>query len=165
MPRKAKSQEEKWILFNFLMPPMMKYRIEHLAFRKRIKQSVMARFAMDEYLAKYADEEDDKGFVEMMTRQQQEKMNLARPKDTHTSRMIPIQAWKSIRLEQKEYDIAGVLRDEDFDAWIDCLEQNKASIEQTNPEYERIIGTFDLLIAKLRQEREEYKCGKISYKV
>ena len=88
-------------------------------------------------------------------RERKVRLSLMKPKSRHRAMMQPIQAWNSIEVEREEYKKLGLITPEVFDSWITMLEENKASIEDDNPEYKLICDTFDTLILKLREQRRD----------
>lgn len=150
---KWKMRGGRWVLFNLRLPPNMKARIESVSLRKGESQSELVRLAIDEYLLKHAESEEERKASEIATRQRRERINLMQPKDGFKTEMQVFGAWATIKKARKGFEELGILISEDFDAWIKRLEENKTSIDPENPERIRIQKKFDLLIARLSKEK------------
>jgi len=91
--------------------------------------------------------------AQWLQRVARERIGLEKAKDQYRARMKPFQTWRTVLEEKEECIKYGVLEREDYDAWIERLEGNKDSIEESNPEGERILRKFDLLIEQLIEEQ------------
>lgn len=151
----AMSEESKWILFNFQMSPEMKYSIEDQAFKLKLTQSQLVRFAIEEFLESHAETEQEKEFAELVARQRKERLGLMRPKDGFRTEMQISGAWQTIQKAKKEYKDMGILASYHYDLWIRRLEENIESLDSDNPAKEVAVKSYRALIEILKAEKAE----------
>ena len=135
----------------------MKARVELQSLRRGISQSELVRGAIDKDLILHAENDEEISATEIAIRQRKERLSLMTPKDGHASGMIPVGAWETIEKELAKYKNLGVLSEKDWESWIRRLAENKASIDDDNPEKERLSEKFDLLTNKLKGMRKKWR--------
>lgn len=151
---------EKWILFTMRLPPDMKARIELAALEQGESQSEVVRLAIDEFLETHVENPDEAEAAKIATRRRREVLRLAEPKDGHRTEMQIASAWDSIEKAENYFEKKGVLEPYHYDMWIRRLEQNIASVDESNPEKEAAVKTYRSFIEKLRGKKEKLQRTK-----
>ncbi len=145
---------EVWVLFGFRIPPTMKRIVGRMAFRDGISQSELARRAMNEFVISHSTDEWERKAAEVAARREGEMIKLAQPKDGYRTGMQVKSAWDTIENEKAYSKKIGVYRRASYGPWIRRLEENIESIDENNPEGKVAIGSFRILVEKLKEERE-----------
>lgn len=145
---------EIWVLFGFRIPPTMKRIVERMAFRDGISQSELARRAVNEFVISHSTDEWERKAAEIAVRRKGEMIKLAQPKDGYSTEMQVKSAWDTIEKARAYSKKIGVYRRASYGPWIRRLRENIESIDEGNPEGQVAIGSFQILISKLEEERD-----------
>ena len=152
------SKQGEWFRWNLWMTKAQKDRLEEAARELEMSQASIVREALDLHLIDVlAAHEKMVAASELAIRQRRERMDLGPAKDTHSTGLKPAQAWGAIKKEWKIYGDDDALTEKDFDDWIRMLEENKQSIDPSNPGRERVMEKYDIYIGRLREERKKYE--------
>ena len=143
-----------WTTWALRMPQALKDLLHSAAMEMEKSMSDIVRTATFQYLAKWSPDAAEVMAAEISLRARKERIKLEKAKDQYRTRMKPVQAWRTVQEERAEYERCNILERADYDAWIERLQSNKDSIEEDNPERERILRKFDLLIEQLGEQQE-----------
>lgn len=149
-----RGRSEVWVFFGFRIPPTLKKIVERIAFRDGISQSELARRAVREYVVSHSTDEWERKAAKIATRREKEMIKLAQPKDGYRTEMQVKSAWDTIVKQRAYAKKIGVYRRASYGPWIRRLEENVESIDEDNPEGRVAIGSLQILIEKLEDERD-----------
>lgn len=146
----------QWELWSLRMPPELHDALKTTAHKTELSMSDIVREGTWLKIQELGEcDERVLEAAEIAIRERKERLKVMKPKTRHRAMMLPVQAWNSILDERREYERLGLMRPGVFDSWIALLEENKESIEEDNPEYNLVCESIDVLIQKLRVERDK----------
>ena len=139
----------------FKVSPELKARLEIEARERGVAQGAVIRKALALYLEGKEELTGlDKEVLQKEAKRRVRNMMKGKPVGIHDGIVLVKQVWNVIEREKRILKECDLLAPEDYDSFIRLVEQNK-EVARTYEDGERLIRKFDVLIERLRREKQQ----------